>query len=318
MKTFILIFGVLVPFAAVANELPAKFAEGSINKAGQITLTPAFTPDGLTAYFPQSDCAQIGPCPQTLQISQKIGGVWQKSRPVSLPQAGRVDWPSVSPDGKHLLFSWSAKREKYSNLSVREDFDLYRLDLTNKDAVPEPLDLVYGELADLNRPRHGAVATLRYVHNETAPQLTHAGDLYFWSERLDAVGERDIFIAERQADGKLAPAKALGTPINSPLRDTYGWVSPEGGLMLLSYPDRGGSGGSDIFVSRKLDGSWSEPQNLGPSLNSAAADFGARFTPDKQNLVFTSTRDNQALQVFSLPTRILIEDGTLTEADLRR
>lgn len=305
-------------FASSGDAQPVKLAPGAINLPGQITLTPAFTPDGQTAYFPQSECAVIGSCPQTLRVSQKVDGVWQPSTAFTLPQEGRVDWPSVSPDGRYLLFSWSADRAKYADLDVQEDFDLYRLDLTDPDAVPEPLDEVYGAKADINRPRAGAVKTLRYVHNETSPVLTRAGDLYFWSERFDAVGERDIFLTPKRADGTYGITRALPAPINSKARDNSIWVSPEGGLMLITYANRGGQGSGDIFVSRKRDDVWSVPQNLGPHVNSPAADFAAVLTPDKSDIVFTSLREGEPSQVYTLPTRVLIEAGTLSEADLTR
>lgn len=305
-------------FADAEKTAPVKLAPGAINQDGQITLTPAFTPDGQTAYFPQSACAQIGPCPQTLRVSKKLDGVWQPSVAFSLPQEGRVDWPSVTPDGKYLLISWSAEREKYADLDVGEDFDLYRLDLTDPAAAPEPLDIVYGEEADINRPRAVAVKTLRYVHNETSPKFTNDGDLYFWSERFDAVGERDIFILEKDVDGNYGVARPLPAPINSAGRDNHAWVSPEGGLMLITYNERGGEGGADIFVSRKTGGAWTKPENLGPHLNGPASDIAAVLTPDKSKIIFTSTRNGGLLQVYSLPTQVLIDAGTLTEADLSR
>ncbi|MEP4053066.1 MAG: hypothetical protein ABJN22_12560 [Litorimonas sp.] len=304
--------------AGQSLDQPNKLAVGAINLDDQITLTPAFSPDGRFAYFPQSACTQIGPCPQLLRVSEKVDGQWQPSKPISKLNRGRVDWPSVTPDGNYLLFSWSAPRDRYADLEVYEDFDLYRLDLNNPDAVPEALDAVYGDAADLNRPRHGSFGKLRYVHNSTAPVMTANGDLYFWSERFDAMGERDIFLSERQTNGTQAAAVPLPTPINSTGRDNHAWVSPEGGLMLITYSARGGEGGADIFVSRKEGNVWSDPENLGPHLNGPAADFAAKLTPNKSEVVFTSTRDGRTLQVYTLPTQILIDDGVLTAADLLR
>jgi len=321
MKNTLAALFLLFPASVSAGhtlDQPTKFASGVINLKNQITLTPAFSPDGLTAYFPQSACSEIGPCPQLLRVSEKKNGQWQPSKPVLLPQDGRVDWPSITPDGRYLLFSWSARRTKYSELDVYEDFDLYRLDLTDPNAEPEPLDIVFGDETDINRPRHGSFAKLRYVHNSTSPVMTEAGDLYFWSERFDAVGERDIFVAERKTDGSLGKTRPLPSPINTPERDNHVWVSPEGGLMLITYGNRGGEGGDDIFVSRKLSEVWSDPQNLGKHVNSPSADFAAKLTPDKKNIVFTSSRDGQALQVYSLPTQTLIDAGKLSTEDLVR
>lgn len=307
----------LVPAAGGAEA--TRFAPGSVSIDGRITLTPAFTPDGRTAYFAQSPCADIGPCPQTLHVSVLGDDGWSRSNPVALPKRGRVDWPSVSPDGRYLLFSWNAPRDRYAGLDLVDDFDLYRLDLRAENALPEPLDT-----ADLNRPRAGAIKTLRYFHNSTSPSLTRDGDLYFWSERADAIGERDIFVAPADGNGGWRIARPLPAPINSKGRDNHAWVSPAGGLMLISYPDRGGIGGEDIFVSRKVDGRWSEPRNLGARINSRYGDFAPKLSPDGAFIVFTSNRPyadttgEATLQVWQVPTADLIDAGTLTEADLTR
>ncbi len=302
-----------------ANAEATRFAPGAISIDGLLTLTPALTPDGNTAYFPQSDCADIGPCPQTLHISTRTSDGWTRARRVALPAEGRVDWPSVSPDGRYLYFSWSAQRSRYEGLDLIEDFDIFRLDLSERDAQPVALDS-----ADINRPRAGAIRSRRYFHNSTSPVQTANGDLYFWSERIDAVGERDIFYAPSDGNGGWLIARPLPAPINSEGRDNHAWVSPAGGLMLISYPDRGGEGSEDIFVSRKIDGAWSTPQNLGKEINSRFADFAPKLSPDGSFIVFTSTRPyddssgEQTLQPWQVTTASLIAAGTLTREDLTR
>lgn len=284
---------VVALLAAPAAAAPERMAVGAISRDGQITLTPGFTPDGLTAYFAQSDCADIGDCPQRLTVARKVDGAWRAGGRVALAGDGatangtpaRVDYPSVSPDGRTLLFSWSVARADRAGLAINEDFDLYRLDLTQAGARPEPF-----EVADINRPRAGAIAKTLYYHNENSPVLTRAGDLFFWTERVDGVGSRDVYMAPGDTKGGFLVARPLPAPVNGKGMDTMGHVSADGTLMLLAYGDRGGSGGSDLFVSHKRDGVWTMPINLGAGVNSGAEDFGATLTPDGQHLVFSSTR----------------------------
>lgn len=229
--------------AGCAAAAPVRLAVGAINRDGQITLTPGFSPDGQTAYFAQSACAEIGNCPQRMMVARKLKGQWTPAVQMMLPGDGptangtpaRVDYPSVSPDGRQLLFSWSVARADKAMLLANEDFDLYRLDLTHAGTVPEPLDM-----ADINRPRAGAIAKIEFVHNETAPVLTAAGDLYFWTERPDGVGDRDVFVAPGDGRGGFARARPLPAPVNGPGSDTSGWVSPNGTTMLLALTGRGG------------------------------------------------------------------------------
>ena len=93
--------------------------------------------------------------------------------------------------------------------------------------------------------------------------------------------------------------------------------------MLISFPDRGGLGKDDIYVSRNIDGAWSVPTSLGPGLNSAYSDFAARLTPDGRAIVFTSDRpgpDRRAgvYQIWQMDTASLIEAGKLRQDDLNR
>lgn len=148
--------------------------------------------------------------------------------------------------------------------------------------------------------------TLRFVNNETAPQLTLDGDLYFWTERLDGPGERDIYVARSDGKGGFAKPEPLPAPINSAERDSLGWISPDGDLMLLTYNGRGGSGDDDLFLAWKEGERWSTPVNLGTTVNSPFADFAARLSPGLRTLVFSSTRPFDAqgpglIQVWEIP-----------------
>lgn len=289
------------PRTTPAPASPQRFAPDQLQQDGRVTLTPAFSPDGNTIYFAQSDCSPIWECPQRLKRSRRTADGWSAPELVTLPAEGRVDYPSVSPDGRTLLFSWAAARDRLAGAEVDSDFDLYTLDLSNPDAVPRPLDE-----PDINRIRGGAVLTLRFVNNETAPQLTRDGDLYFWTERLDGPGERDIYVARNDGKGGFEKPEPLPAPINSPLRDTLGWISSDGDLMLLAYSGRRGLGENGIFASWKRDGTWSKPVNLGPTVNSAYSDFAPRLSHDGKTLLFSSTRpfEGQAaglIQVWAVP-----------------
>ncbi len=297
---------------------PTRFAPGAISIDGRATLSPGFSPDGLTAYFTQSACASIPRCPQQLYVSRFADGAWSPGNQIVKLGDYRVDWPSVAPDGKTLVLTWTAPRARYKDLDIITNFDLYTLDLSDPDAMP-----VAFEGADINRPRAGRLKTRRAFHVQSAGIITQAGDLYFWDEREDAVGERDVFLARSDGEGGFRTAKPLPAPVNSTGRDHHSWVSPAGGLMFVAYPDRGGLGEDDIYVSRKIEGRWSEPVNLGPLVNSRYPDFAARLTPDGSKLVFTSSRpfdDRKAglYQVWTIATEKLIDAGVLTAEDLAR
>lgn len=276
---------VTLAVADTGSPQPVLFLPEILEPEGRFTLTPGFTPDGRTMFFAQTECLPIWECPQRLKRIDRTPTGWTKPHLVPLPQEGRVDYPSVTPDGRYLLFSWAAVRTDYPEIGIDINFDLWRLDLTDPAAVPELL-----EGPDLNRLRAGRVKTLRFVNNETAPILTETGDLYFWTERLDGVGERDVYLARGDGKGGFQKPEPLPAPINSQGRDDGAWVSADGTLMLITYADRGGCGGNDLFISNKIDGLWSEPRNLGCTVNSAYDDGAGALIPGTQTLVFVSSR----------------------------
>ncbi len=264
---------------------PQRFHPEALQQDGKVTLSPSFSPNGKTIYFAQSECSPIWECPQRLKTSSLSLDGWSIPTLVSLPVDARVDWPNVTPDGKMLVFSWSAPRDDYENLDILENFDLYTLDLTRPGALPIA---IYG--ADINRPRAGEIKSRRFFHNESLPSITETGDLYFMTERIDGLGERDIYITRAGGYGRYRTAVPLPKPINSNERDDGVWVNTTGNIMLLSYPNRGGQGGPDLFISVLRKGEWTTPRNLGPQINSPFAEFGGRITPDQKNIVFTSDR----------------------------
>ncbi|NCP12934.1 MAG: hypothetical protein GW858_02080 [Sphingomonadales bacterium] len=283
----------IIPLCAAADPSPARapdalpllFLPEVLAPAGRITLTPGFSPDGDTMYFAQTECTPIWECPQRLKRIERKGDGWSAPERVPLPQDARVDYPSVTPDGRYLLFSWSATRPEYAGRDIDVNFDLWRLDLTDPAATPEPL-----EGPDLNRIREGAIKKLRFVNNETAPILTTAGDLYFWSERLDGMGDRDVYVARADGRGAFQRPEPLPAPINSAGSDDGAWVSPDGKTMLITYSDRGGCGGSDLFIAHRTGETWTEPVNLGCTINSSADEYAATLIPGTHTLVFASTR----------------------------
>lgn len=285
LANFVILVGASLLCLPLLAKQPERFFPTALQQDGKVTLSPGFSPDGKTIYFAQSECTPIWKCPQRLKRASLGVNGWSEPQLVSLPQEARTDWPAVTPDGKTLVFAWSAPREDYQNLEIIENFDLYTLDLTDQSAIPIA---IYG--ADINRPRAGEIKTRRYFHNESLSTVTKSGDLFFMTERIDGIGERDIYVARAGKNGRYKTAIPLPAPINSKGRDDGVWVNPKGNIMLLTYPDRGGYGGPDLYISVMKKEEWSSPINLGKQVNSSYADFAARITPDQKSIVFTSDR----------------------------
>jgi Tol biopolymer transport system component len=64
-------------------------------------------------------------------------------------------------------------------------------------------------------------------------------------------------------------------------------VTDEGTLYFVSRRE-GGVGGSDIYRSRLVDGTYREPENLGPIVNSTGNEGDALIAPDESYIIFNS------------------------------
>src|SRR5262245_29824168 len=83
----------------------------------------------------------------------------------------------------------------------------------------------------------------------------------------------------------------LGPTVNSASANGGPALSKDG-LSLYFYSNRpGGLGGTDIWVSQRKSGDdeWGAPQNLGPTINTAAEETAPAFSRDGHWMFFTST-----------------------------
>jgi len=101
------------------------------------------------------------------------------------------------------------------------------------------------------------------------------GQLYFTRKGSDIKSDESFFrsISARSATGQLnwSPAIEIGAPINTPGNEGALCVSPDGMTIIITCCSRRDSYGScDLYLSHKAGNNWSEPENLGELVNSAA------------------------------------------------
>ncbi|MFI4872272.1 MAG: hypothetical protein ACIARQ_10715 [Phycisphaerales bacterium JB061] len=101
-------------------------------------------------------------------------------------------------------------------------------------------------------------------------------------------GGADLYLSNRTAQGWTEP-EAIDA-INSDA-DELGPEFTRDGSGLYFYSDREGSlGGYDIWLVRRSDTGWGEPEHLGINVNSPFNDYGPALAPDGKRLYFASNR----------------------------
>lgn len=89
-------------------------------------------------------------------------------------------------------------------------------------------------------------------------------------DRRDSYGSGDIFASFLKDDGTWTAPLNLGSTINTVFDDAGPTLAADGKTLYFSTRGKSGYGNYDLFLSRRLDDSWtkwSEPENLGPGIN---------------------------------------------------
>ncbi len=173
-------------------------------------------------------------------------------------------FPSVTADGRKMIFTRRTKEGENFYMSVKKD------SLWTKAEY----------LSD----------TLNTDYNEGAQCISQDGVYLFFTgcNRPDGKGRCDIYLSKWERGGWSEPFN-IGEPINTEAWESQPSLSANGRTLYFSSNRLGGMGGYDIWKSDLgVDGLWSIPVNLGPSINTPYDEQAPFIHPDDQTLFFSS------------------------------
>ena len=93
-------------------------------------------------------------------------------------------------------------------------------------------------------------------------------------ERSETMGGRDLYVSFWNGEYATAPVN-MGSVINTEMEESSPFLASDNKTLYFASKGHNGYGGFDIWVTRRLDDSWtnwSEPENLGPAVNGALDD----------------------------------------------
>ena len=139
-------------------------------------------------------------------------------------------------------------------------------------------------------------------------QVTQSGRIFASSESsLNGLGEMDIGTYFK--DDKEGAYHSLGSPMNSAGNEGDFYVARDESFIVFASPDRAGEGGADLFISfRKGNGDWSNPRNLGATINTSGYEFGPYVTDDHRFLFFSRSADFGRIDVYWVRFDKLLEE----------
>jgi outer membrane protein OmpA-like peptidoglycan-associated protein/tetratricopeptide (TPR) repeat protein len=218
---------------------PAVLANDKINTKYHEGLV-AFAPDGKTLYFSRESYFEKDFQKDSLsktRFSQlylfkatKLGNDWDTVESLNMNSENySVKNPTVSTDGSTLYFA--------SNMPGGfGDFDIYKVTINADGTLGEPKNM--GQKVNTEG-------------QEMFPYISSTNRLYFSSNGHLGLGGMDVFYT-KEIDGKLAPVRNVGIPINSNADDFAFVIDEEGDSGFVSSNRDGGKGSDDVYTFKKL------------------------------------------------------------------
>ena len=194
----------------------------------------------------------------------------------------------------------------------------------------EPDDLWVSTRSTLSSPWGTPVnfgSTVNTSWREGDPAVSSNGlSLYFESDRPGGHGDRDLWVSTRStlSDSWGTPVN-LGSNVNTLYYDGDPEVSADGLMLFFNSNRPGGSGGFDIWVTRRatVDDDWRAPVNLGPIVNSVIGEGTPSVSADGRTLFYALNQsewfislDSDIWQVSIEPVVDLNGDGIVSAADI--
>ena len=184
--------------------------------------------------------------------------------------------PIISLDGQALYFTSRRLREDESNMGIIEPKDNMYLEDVYVSYKKNGKEWQKPELMDFCLPER---------NEATVAVSTDERFIYVYK---DDAGNGDIFYSEFE-DSRFKQLEPLETEgINTDAWEPHLTVSPDGRVKFFSSDREGGYGGRDIYRVVKLpNGEWSQPQNLGPTVNSKYDEDSPFISVDNKTLYYS-------------------------------
>lgn len=136
-------------------------------------------------------------------------------------------------------------------------------------------------------------ATVNAFAMQYFPVLTADDQSLIFTRRLGphSDDDEDLVICRKAEDDRWGKPESISPSINSRFNEGTCTISADGRkLIFTSCIGRKGYGQCDLFMSEKIGDTWTEPANLGPSINTSAWESQPSLSADGRVLYFVSDR----------------------------
>lgn len=279
--------------SAIVNVNPDRLSE-TVNSVYN-ELRPLVTPDEKTLLFSR----QFHPGntggeddPEDIWFSQwdEEKGEWMEAVNMGAPlnTKGPNFISSITPDGNTVIITLGNRYTKNGKMKAGVSVSTRTSEGWSK---PVPFEIING----IN------------MHQKSNYFLANNREVLLMSVEADPTfGSRDLYVSFLLDDGRWSEPLNLGSDVNTALEEGSPFLAPDDLTLYFSSDGYTGYGKHDIYVSRRLDESWtkwSEPENLGPQINSPENDAFFNIPPTGEYGYFSRnfSESNSDIFRFELP-----------------
>jgi hypothetical protein len=101
-------------------------------------------------------------------------------------------------------------------------------------------------------------------------------------------GKGNLFISKMDVHGEFSKPEKLDPKINGGGDEIAASISSDGNTIYFASNRKGGMGGTDIYICKKVGKKWSEPMNAGKEINTPFDEDFPNISPDGKVLYFSS------------------------------
>lgn len=257
-----------IPFTI--NQAPDQHLIGAVTPMGPEVNSayresyPIISSDGKTLYFSRAEHPEnIGTISNTdiWYSTQTAYGQWTPAKNMGKPlnNSGNNFVTSIMPNVNTLLVA----NEYYSDGSSKGNgVSITHIQPNATWSIPKAL--IFESFENLNPYASYFLAA-------------DGKTLLMGVEMKNSYGDLDIYVSFIQDNGTWTTPKNIGLDVNTFQSDATPFLAADGKTMYFASNGHMGYGGYDLFMTKRLDDSWtrwSTPINLGPVINNDAGQLG--------------------------------------------
>jgi len=276
----------------IYNSIKPERLNGNVNSPYK-DLKPLVSPDDKTLFLSRVyDPNNVGgrKDPEDIWVSERDkDGEWQLAKNIG---------PPLNNDGPNFVCSAVPFNSGYVMLLGNR---------YGKNKMFDGLSMVYKLDSSYSAIKPVDIENWENFSPYANFQLGHNRDIILMSvQRRDTYGGRDLYVSFLMDNGKWSTPKNLGKVINTADEESTPYLGTDGRTLYFSSKGHLGFGGSDIYMSRRLDDTWtnwSEPENLGPLINTNQDEIFFHIAYNNRYAYYTQGDGKDAdIFRFELPT----------------